>query len=129
MPPGARIGAVPGAFALPPEPPSVVGDLTGQVVERLCVEVCELAVGVIARLRELDADLPASADHHHSEPYGLLRHSLEVALKMLEEFEKTVVAEARARPQPRHFDAPAGFSTTAIPLLPPGLGHDLGKLF
>jgi hypothetical protein len=48
----------------------------------------------MAKLRDLVGDLPASADHHHSSRFGLLQHSLEVALKMLEEFEKTLLPEA-----------------------------------
>jgi Putative helicase len=38
-------------------------------------------------------DQPASADHHHSGPGGLYRHSLEVALKTLEEFEGNIIME------------------------------------
>ena len=82
---------------------------------------------VIAKLRALVGDLPASADHHHSNRFGLLQHSLEVALKMLEEFEKTLSADVPP-------DA-AVFRTAADPLQTQylcflaGLGHDPGKLF
>jgi len=74
-----------------------------------------LAAGVIARLRELVGDMPASADHHHSECYGLLRHSLEVAVKMLDEFEAVETTEGSPQWQYLSFLA--------------GVGHDLGKLF
>ena len=88
-----------------------------QVLERIwfSFEARNLAAGVIARLRELVGDMPASADHHHSESYGLLQHSLEVAVKMLDEFEKIKTSEGSAQWQYLAFLA--------------GLGHDLGKLF
>src|SRR5262249_53586830 len=79
-----------------------IEDLIRQVLDRvsLTFEARDLAANVIARLRDLVGDLPASADHHHSEPYGLLRHSLEVALKMLQEFEKTLGNEEQPGPMP-----------------------------
>lgn len=116
-PRGQLSGAVLRAFASPPEPPLVIENLRHQVLERLwfSFEARNLAAGVIARLRELVGDLPASADHHHSEPYGLLRHSLEVAVKVLDEFERAKTTEDSAQWQYVSFLA--------------GLGHDLGKLF
>ena len=106
QPRGQVPGAVPVAFTLPPEmhpaKPELglakmpeldpaIEDLIRQVLDRvsLTFEARDLATSVIARLRDLVGDLPASADHHHSEPYGLLRHSLEVTLKMLDDFEST----------------------------------------
>ena len=41
-------------------------------------------------------DLPASAAHHHAEPGGLYRHSLEVALQALEEFGGNMRMERRS---------------------------------
>jgi hypothetical protein len=129
-PRGQESGAVPGTFEPPPESQRVLLDeLTEAILSRLPEEMDCRARGarVIAKLRDLVGDLPASADHHHSEAYGLLQHSLEVALKMLEEFEKTISA-----------DAPpdlAVLATAADPLQTQylcflaGLGHDLGKLF
>jgi hypothetical protein len=84
---------------------------------------------VIERLRALVGDLPASANHHHSEPNGLLRHSLEVGLKMVEEVDRRLAAQAELDPN-------AGVSEVS-PDVPQwqylsflaGLGHDLGKLF
>jgi hypothetical protein len=103
--------------------------MTENILFRLPEEMDCRARGarVMAKLRDLVLDLPASADHHHSSRFGLLQHSLEVALKMLEEFEKTLLP-----------DAPpdlAVFNTVADPLQTQylcflaGLGHDLGKLF
>jgi hypothetical protein len=116
-PRGQESGSVPGAIASPPEPPSVIENLCRQVLERLwfSFEARNLAAGVIARLRALVGDLPASANHHHSESYGLLRHSLEVAVRMLDEFEKIKTTEDSAQWHYLAFLA--------------GLGHDLGKLF
>lgn len=143
-PRGQESGAVPGAIASPPElhptepkpglagtrePLLVIEDLSRQVVERLCCEVRELAAGTIARLRELVGDLPASANHHHSEPYGLLQHSLEVALKMMEEFERTLVGEAQLGPSVGSSEIPPDSRQWQYLSFLAGLGHDLGKLF
>ena len=143
-PRGQESGAVPGAIASPPElqptkpksglagtrePLVVIENLSRQILERLCCEARELAAGTLTRMRELVGDLPASANHHHSQPYGLLQHSLEVALKMVEEFERTLVGETQLGP-----------SVSSSEILPDprqwqylsflaGLGHDLGKLF
>ena len=83
-------------FEPPPESQRILLDeLTENILSRLPEEMdCRTrGARVIAKLRDLVGDLPASADHHHSEPYGLLRHSLEVALKMLEEFENMLFAD------------------------------------
>jgi hypothetical protein len=129
-PRGQESGAVPGTFEPPPESQQVLLDeLTENILSRLPEEMDCRARGarVMAKLRDLVGDLPASADHHHSSCFGLLQHSLEVALKMLGEFEKTLLA-----------DVPpdvAVFNTTLDPLQTQylcflaGLGHDLGKLF
>jgi DNA relaxase TraI-like protein len=91
-PRGQQSGAVLGTFEPPPESQRVLLDeLTENILSRLPEEMDCRACGrrVMAKLRDLVGDLPASADHHHSSRFGLLQHSLEVALKMLEEFEKT----------------------------------------
>ena len=128
-PRGQESGAVPGAIASPPEPQrALLEDLTEDILSRLPEEMDCRARGrrVMAKLRDLVGDLPASADHHHSDRFGLLQHSLEVALKMLEEFEKTLLPEAP-------LDV-ALFTPEADPLQAQylyflsGLGHDLGKL-
>ena len=128
-PRGQQSGAVAGTFEPPPESQRILLDeLTENILSRLPEEMDCRARGrrVMAKLRDLVGDLPASADHHHSSRFGLLQHSLEVALKMLEEFEKTLLPDA---PQDR-----AVFNTVADPLQTQylcflaGLGHDLGKL-
>src|SRR2546429_7625500 len=53
----------------------------------LAMQVRALAERLLERFAVTVGDLPASAAHHHAEPGGLCRHSLEVALKALEEFE------------------------------------------
>jgi hypothetical protein len=129
-PRGQLSGAVLGTLEPPPESQRVLLDkLTENILSRLPEEMDCRARGrrVMAKLRDLVGDLPASAGHHHSSRFGLLQHSLEVALKMLEEFEKTLLPDA----------APdmALFNTEADPLqnqylsFLAGLGHDLGKLF
>jgi hypothetical protein len=129
-PRGQESGAVLGAFEPPPESQRVLLDeLTENILSRLPEEMDCRARGarVMAKLRDLVGDLPASADHHHSSRFGLLQHSLEVALKMLEEFEKTLLPGA-----PPDL---AVLNTAADPLqmqylcFLAGLGHDLGKLF
>ncbi len=130
-PQGQLSGAVPGAIASPPEPPRVIENLRLQVIERLwfSFEARNLAAGVIARLRELAGDLPASADHHHSESYGLLRHSLEVGLKMVDEFDRRLVVEAQLIPSAGVSEIPPDTPQWQYLCFLAGLGHDLGKLF
>ena len=143
-PRGQESGAVPGAIASPPElqptkpksglagprePLVVIENLSRQILERLCCEARELAAGTLTRMRELVGDLPASANHHHSQPYGLLQHSLEVAMKMVEEFERTLVGEAQLGPSVGSSEIlPDSRQWQYLSFLA-GLGHDLGKLF
>ena len=108
----------------------VVGhDLTQSILSRLPEEMDCRARGrrVMAKLRDLVSDLPASADHHHSSRFGLLQHSLEVALKMLEQFEKTLLPGAP--PDVALFNTEADPLQTQYLCFLAGLGHDLGKLF
>jgi Putative helicase len=73
---------------LPPEPQrALLDELIDETLSRIPqdMDCLERGARVIAKLRALVGDLPASADHHHSDSFGLLRHSLEVALKMIEE--------------------------------------------
>lgn len=132
-PQGWVLGVAPGTIKLSPEPSQQVAihNLTGKILNRLPsdMDCSERGARVIAKLRDLVGDLPASADHHHSTRFGLLRHSLEVALKMLEQSSATPATEHPpdgtgdgfgnsrndARWQYLHFLA--------------GLCHDLGKLF
>ena len=128
-PRGQESGAVPGMFEPPPELQRVLLDeLTENILSRLPEEMDCRARGlrVMAKLRDLVGDLPASADHHHSSRFGLLQHSLEVALKMLEEFEKTLLPEAP--PDVALFNTEADPLQTQYLYFLAGLGHDLGKL-
>jgi Putative helicase len=129
-PRGQESGAVRGMFEPPPEPQRVLLDeLIESILSRLPDEMDCRARGarVIAKLRDLVGDLPASADHHHSSRFGLLQHSLEVALKMLEEFEKTLLPDAP--PDVALFNTEADPLQTQYLCFLAGLGHDLGKLF
>jgi hypothetical protein len=129
-PRGQESGAVLGAFEPPPESQRVLLDeLTENILSRLPEEMDCRARGarVMAKLRDLVGDLPASADHHHSSRFGLLQHSLEVALKMLEEFEKTLLPDAP--PDVALFNTEADPLQTQYLCFLAGLGHDLGKLF
>ena len=129
-PRGQESGVVPGTFEPPPESQRILlAELTENILSRLPEETDCRARGarVMAKLRDLVGDLPASADHHHSSRFGLLQHSLEVALRVLEEFENALLPDAPS-------DV-ALFNTEADPLQTQylcflaGLGHDLGKLF
>jgi len=128
-PRGQQSGAVLGTFEPPPESQRVLLDeLTENILSRLPEELDCRARGrrVMAKLRDLVGDLPASADHHHSSRFGLLQHSLEVALKMLEEFEKTLLPDAP--PDLAVFNTEADPLQTQCLCFLAGLGHDLGKL-
>jgi hypothetical protein len=116
-------------FEPPPESQrALLEELTENVVSRLPdIDCRERGARVIAKLRDLVGDLPASADHHHSEPYGLLRHSLEVALKMLEEFEDMLFADVP--PNATVIKIPTDSRQLQYLYFLVGLGHDLGKLF
>src|SRR6266516_7834544 len=62
----------------------------------LDMQVRALAERLLERFAVTVGDLPASAAHHHAEPDGLYQHSLEVALKALEEFEGNMKTERRS---------------------------------
>jgi Putative helicase len=129
-PRGQELGAVLGMFEPPPESQRILLDkLTENILFRLPEEMDCRARGarVMAKLRDLVGDLPASADHHHSSRFGLLQHSLEVAVKMLEEFEKTLLPDAP--PDLALFNTEADPLQTQYLCFLAGLGHDLGKLF
>jgi hypothetical protein len=129
-PRGQLSGADLGTFEPPPESQRILLDkLTENILSRLPEEMDCRARGrrVMAKLRDLVGDLPASAGHHHSSRFGLLQHSLEVALKMLEEFEKTLLPDAP--PDLAVFNTEADPLQTQYLYFLSGLGHDLGKLF
>jgi Putative helicase len=127
-PQGQPSGAVPGMSQTSPEPDPVIENLIRQILCRLSKhDNFYVGMAVISRLRDLVGDLPASANHHHSEPYGLLRHSLEVTLKMLDDFE-SAVAESSLNDdtdsQSRMSEHPVWQCVCFLA----GLCHDLGKL-
>jgi DNA relaxase TraI-like protein len=129
-PRGQLSGADLGTFEPPPESQRILLDkLTENILSRLPEEMDCRARGrrVMAKLRDLVGDLPASADHHHSSRFGLLQHSLEVARNMLEEFEKTLLPDAP--PDLAVFNTEADPVQTQYLCFLAGLGHDLGKLF
>jgi hypothetical protein len=59
------------------------------------MQVRALAERLLHRFAETVGDLPASERHHHSASGGLYRHSLEVALNALDEFEDDMISERR----------------------------------
>src|SRR5437016_14261383 len=90
-PRGQVSGAVPGVLELPPE----LQPLIREILLRLSKHGnYGRGAAAIASLRALVGDLPASANHHPSEPNGLLRHYLEVGLKMVEEVDRRLAAQA-----------------------------------
>ncbi len=84
---------------------------------------------VIERLGALVGDLPASANHHHGETHGLLRHSLEVGLKMVEEVDRRLAARAELEPTADVSEVLTDAPQWQYLCFLAGLGHDLGKLF
>jgi hypothetical protein len=108
-----------------------VDNLIDKILKRLPADmVCrERGARVIAKLRDLVGDLPASADHHHSTRFGLLRHSLEVALKMLEQPSATPVTEHPPDGTLDGFGNGGNDSRWQYLHFLAGLCHDLGKLF
>src|SRR5579884_3396129 len=68
-PQGQLSGAVPGMSQTSPEPDLVTEDLSRQILCRLSKhDNFYVGMAVISRLQDLVGDLPASANHHHSEP-------------------------------------------------------------
>jgi hypothetical protein len=125
-PRGQVSGAVPGVLELPPE----LHSLIRQILLRLSkYENLGRGAAVIERLGALVGDLPASANHHHSEPNGLLRHSLEVGLKMVEEVDRRLAAQAELGPSADASEVSSDAPQWQYLCFLAGLGHDLGKLF
>jgi hypothetical protein len=95
----------------------------------LDTQVRALAERLLQRFALTVGDLPASAAHHHAEPGGLYRHSLEVALKALEEFEGNMVMERRADGSVDSFRSSRNRPRWQYATFIAALCHDLGKLF
>lgn len=132
-PQGRVLGVAPGTIKLSPESSQqiAIDNLIGKILNRLPSDMdCrERGARVIAKLRDLVGDLPASADHHHSTRFGLLRHSLEVALKMLEQSSATPVTEHPPDGALDTFGNSGNDSRWQYLHFLAGLCHDLGKLF
>jgi hypothetical protein len=75
-----------------------------------------LLEAILAAFLPLAKDLPASERHHHAWPFGLVEHSLEVALGTLAR-----IADASRR-------SPL-IAPLVAPVLAVALLHDLGKVF
>jgi hypothetical protein len=95
----------------------------------LNTQVRALAERLLERFAVTVGDLPASAQHHHAEPGGLYRHSLEVALKALEEFEGNIAMERRSDGSVDSFRSSHNRPRWQYATFIAALCHDLGKLF
>src|SRR5438067_6316561 len=95
----------------------------------LDLQVRALAERLLQRFAVTVGDLPASAAHHHAEAGGLYRHSLEVALKALEEFEGNMVMERRPDGSVDSFRSSRNRPRWQYATFIAALCHDLGKLF
>jgi len=95
----------------------------------LDMQVRALAERLLDRFVDTVGDLPASARHHHSEPGGLYRHSLEVAKKALEEFEGNVFMERKPDGTVDSFRSSRNRPRWQYATFIAALCHDLGKLF
>jgi hypothetical protein len=94
----------------------------------LDTQVRALAERLLQRFAVTVGDLPASAAHHHAEVGGLYRHSLEVALKALEEFEGNMVMERRPDGSIDSFRSSRNRPRWQYATFIAALCHDLGKL-
>lgn len=93
------------------------------------LQVRALAERLLHRFAETVGDLPASEKHHHAELGGLYRHSLEVALKALEEFEGNIVMEHRPDSTVDSFRSSRNRPRWQYATFIGALCHDLGKVF
>ena len=115
-----------GVSNLPP-----VEELTEKILYWLSSDqrVRALAEKLLHRFEETVGDLPASEKHHHCEPGGLYRHSLEVALKALEEFEGDIIMESRSDGSIDSFRSSRNRPRWQYATFIGALCHDLGKVF
>jgi hypothetical protein len=102
-----------------------------QILYRLSLDFRshELAEAFLDRFRCLVGDLPASENHHHSRPGGLYQHSLEVALRALEEFAGTTITERRPDGTVDSFQMSRNKPRWQYAAFIAALCHDIGKLF
>ena len=108
-----------------------VEELTEKILYWLSSDqrVRALAEKLLHRFEETVGDLPASEKHHHSEAGGLYRHSLEVALKALEEFEGDIIMEPRSDGSIDSFRSSRNRPRWQYATFIGALCHDLGKVF
>ncbi|HEX5483788.1 MAG TPA: TraI domain-containing protein [Terriglobia bacterium] len=106
-------------------------ELTSRILYRLSLDprARDLAAKLLGRFLNLVGDLPASAGHHHHEAGGLYQHSLDVGLKMLEEFEGNIIMERRADGSVDSFQSARNRPRWQYACFLAALCHDLGKLF
>src|SRR5438445_9827106 len=95
----------------------------------LDLRVRTLAERLLERFAVTVGHLPASAAHHHAEAGGLYRHSLEVALKALEEIEGSMKMERRPDGSVDSFRSSHNRSRWQYATFIAALCHDLGNLF
>ena len=88
--------------------------------------VAQTLLPILHRLVAFCWDLPASAAHHHSRPFGLLTHSLEVAQHALRAFSQSSLWWATV-PDPAQRHRTEGHWRLGTALA--GLLHDGGKVF
>jgi hypothetical protein len=88
-----------------------------------------LAERLLLRFRAVVGSLPASAEDHHSEPGGLYCHSLEVAVRALEEFEGNIMMERKPDGSVDSFRSAHNRPRWQYATFIAALCHDLGKLF
>jgi hypothetical protein len=88
-----------------------------------------LAERLLVRFRAMVGDLPASAEHHHSEAGGLYQHSLEVGLRALEEFEGNILMERKPDGSVDSFRSARNRPRWQYATFIAALCHDLGKVF
>ena len=105
--------------------------MTERILYRLSLdpEARALAEKLLGRFRCLVGNLPASADHHHSEPGGLYTHSVEVALGTLEAFEGNIIMERKPDGSVDSFRSSRNRPCWQYATFIAALCHDLGKLF
>ena len=108
-----------------------VQDMTERILYRLSLDpkARALAERLLGRFRCLVGNLPASADHHHSEPGGLYAHSVEVALGTLETFEGNIMMEHKPDGSVDSFQSSRNRPRWQYATFIAALCHDLGKLF
>jgi hypothetical protein len=102
-----------------------------QILYRLSLDFRshELAEALLDRFRCLVGDLPASESHHHSHPGGLYQHSLEVALRTLQEFAGTTITERLPDGSVDSFQSSRNKPRWQYATFIAALCHDIGKLF